>query len=635
MNNKEVPAGQEEEIEAQNVNENLEENKTEQEPATTMETLLEEEGLELDFPKKGEIRKGVIASIKQSEIFVSVGAKSEGIISGKEFEQIPTEERQALEVGQEIPVYIISIDSKNGYVILSYNRAREEQDWEEVEALKESGGSYESSIIGYNKGGLIVPIGKLRGFVPASQVSSLRRVSFADGETPEQRWGKMVGETINVCVIEVDRSRRRLILSEKMALNETRETLKDRLLEELHEGDIRKGRVTSLADFGAFVNIDGADGLVHLSEVSWERIKHPKEVLHIGQEVDVKVISIDREKKRIGLSIRQLQEDPWVGKVAHLKEGMLVEGTITHIASFGAFAKIEGDLEGLIHVSELSSQRVEHPKEVVHEGEVLTLRIIKIDQERHRIGLSLRKVDSPAYADFDWKMALADEVVNVKAEEAGEAVVEAAEAVETAEQTESLQEAAEETAEVAAVEAAVESAEAIEAADDAEAAKEEAVEAIDKAVEAEGIAEIEGEEADQAVEAAVVAETLVEETLDTGDEALVELAEEVAETAEEKAGKEVAEAVEAAAAAEEAKETAKEAVAEAVEAEIAAKEEVEEAAEVIEDAVVAQEVAEVVEEAKEEAIEEAADAEEEAAEAVEEAEEVEEAIESEENDQEA
>ncbi len=190
----------------------------------------------------------------------------------------------------------------------------------------------------------------------------------------------------------------------------TRESLKDRLLDDLEEGTVRTGRVTSLADFGAFVNIQGADGLVHLSEISWERIQHPSEVLEIGQEVPVKVISVDRERKRIGLSIRQLQDDPWKEKVAHLREGSLVEGTITHLAKFGAFAKIGEDLEGLIHVSELSEQRITHPKEVLHEGEVVTLRVIRIDPERRRIGLSLRKVDSPAYADLDWKMALADEV---------------------------------------------------------------------------------------------------------------------------------------------------------------------------------------------------------------------------------
>jgi small subunit ribosomal protein S1 len=226
----------------------------------------------------------------------------------------------------------------------------------------------------------------------------------------------MVGEPAKVKVIEVDRERRRLILSERQALQETRETLKDRLLEELGEGDIRTGRVTSLADFGAFVNIEGADGLVHLSEISWDRIQHPSEVLKVGQEVKVKVISVDQERKRIGLSIRQLQADPWLTKAEGLKEGMLVEGTITHLTKFGAFARLDEDLEGLIHVSELSEQRIGHPKEVVHEGDTLTLRVIKIDPERRRIGLSLRKVDSPAYADLDWKMALAEEVGKSKGE---------------------------------------------------------------------------------------------------------------------------------------------------------------------------------------------------------------------------
>ncbi len=377
----------------------------------SMESLLEEQGLSLDFPNQGEIRQGVIATIRDNEILVSVGTKSEGVISGRELEQIPADERNSFKVGQEIPVFVLAPEDANGNVVLSYLRAREEKDWEIVDSLLASGESYPSKVIGYNKGGLIVPVGGLRGFVPASQISLTRR--SAGNESPEQRWGKMVGEDMNVRVIEVDRERRRLILSERMALSETRETLKDRLLDELAEGTVRTGRVTSLADFGAFVNIEGADGLVHLSEISWDRIQHPNEVLKIGQEVKVKVISVDRDRKRIGLSIRQLQEDPWVQKVGYLKEGMLVEGTITHLTKFGAFARLNEDLEGLIHVSELSEQRVTHPKEVLHEGEVVTLRVIKIDPERRRIGLSLRKVDSPAYADLDWKMALADEVGKV------------------------------------------------------------------------------------------------------------------------------------------------------------------------------------------------------------------------------
>lgn len=382
----------------------------------SMQSLLDEQGLSLDFPTQGEIRQGFIATIRDNEILVSIGTKSEGVIYGRELEQIPQEEREAFVVGQEIPVFVVAPEDASGNVVLSYVRAREEKDWEDVEAMLESGDPISSKVIGYNKGGLIVPVGQLRGFVPASQISLLRRTS-AGNESPDQRYGKMVGDEIDVRIIEVDRARRRLILSERLALQETRETLKDRLLDELGEGSVRTGRVTSLADFGAFVNIDGADGLVHMSEISWERIQHPNEVLKVGQEVKVKVISVDRDRKRIGLSIRQLQEDPWLQKVGELKEGMLVQGTITHLTKFGAFAKLDEDMEGLVHVSELSEQRIGHPKEVVHEGDVLTLRVIKIDAERRRIGLSLRKVDSAAYTDLDWKMALADEVDTPQSEE--------------------------------------------------------------------------------------------------------------------------------------------------------------------------------------------------------------------------
>jgi len=264
-----------------------------------------------------------------------------------------------------------------------------------------------------------------------------------------------------VRVIEVDRERRRLILSERAALQETRETLKDRLLDELKEGDVRKGRVTSVADFGAFVNIDGADGLVHLSEISWERIQHPNEVLSVGQEVEVKVISVDRDRKRIGLSLRQLQPDPWMKQVGHLKEGQLIEAKITHLTKFGAFARLDDDLEGLIHVSELSEHRIAHPKEVVKEGDQVTLRVIKIDPERRRIGLSLRKVDSAAYSDLDWKMVMAEEV-----EEAQEAI----------ESTESPVEPEKPTPEDALVVEAAEDTEETEGADETEVAEEQAEE---------------------------------------------------------------------------------------------------------------------------------------------------------------
>ncbi|MBN2149498.1 MAG: S1 RNA-binding domain-containing protein [Anaerolineales bacterium] len=396
----------------------------------SMESLLSEEGLTLDFPKQGEIRTGVIASIGDNEIMVSVGTKSEGVISGREKEQIPVETLDTFQVGMEIPVYVLNPEDQNGTLVLSYIRAREEQDWELVEDLMRSGDAYDGVIIGYNKGGLIVPVGTLRGFVPASQVSVMRRPEGGQDASPDTRWSKMVNEPIKVQVIEVDRARHRLILSERSALQETRETIKDRLLDELEEGSARTGRVTSLADFGAFVNIDGADGLVHLSEISWDRIEHPNEVLRVGQEVKVKIIAVDQERKRIGLSIRQLLPDPWLVKVEHLKEGQLVEGTITHLTKFGAFARLDNELEGLIHISELSENRINHPKEVVKEGDVVALRVIRIDAERRRIGLSKRKVDSPAYLDMDWKMELASEIGEASLTTTPEESVGAAEVVE-------------------------------------------------------------------------------------------------------------------------------------------------------------------------------------------------------------
>jgi small subunit ribosomal protein S1 len=373
----------------------------------SMESLMKGQDSGLEFPSQGEIRKGVIAGISSTQILVSVGAKSEGIITGRELEQIPAADREVLKVGQEIPVYVVNPEDQNGNVVLSFVRAQEFIGWDVVEKMVETGEEFEGKIEGYNKGGVIVPVHGLRGFVPASQISMNRR-NATPGDTPDARWAKMIGQAITIRVIEVDRARRRLILSERAANPESRQSLKERIIEELKEGEIRTGRVTSLADFGAFVNINGADGLVHLSEISWERIQHPSEALEVGQEVKVKIISIDREKKRIGLSIRALQDDPWQDKVNKFKVGMLVEGTITRLTKFGAFARLEGDVEGLIHISEISENRIEHPKEALHEGDVVNLRVIRIDPEQRRIGLSLRKVDSAQFADLDMKSLTAD-----------------------------------------------------------------------------------------------------------------------------------------------------------------------------------------------------------------------------------
>ncbi len=374
-----------------------------------MAALLESEDYELNTPRRGEIRVGTIVRATEADVLVDIGAKSEGVISTRELEQLPEDQRATLDVGKEINVYVIRPGGRSGAPELSLVRAEEEQDWQKAEQLLESKEIFEGEVTGYNKGGLIVKMGQLRGFVPASQVSLSRR-RRADGETPEDRWGKMVGEHLVAKVIEVDRQRNRLILSERSAAREAREALKERLISELALGEVRTGHVISLADFGAFVDIGGADGLVHISEISWKRVSNPREVLSVGQEVKVKVLGVDAERNRISLSIRELEENPWEMILDRYDEGQLVEGTITKLTKFGAFAKLTGledyGIEGLVHISELSDRHIAHPSEVVEEGQVLTLRVIRVDAIRHRIGLSLKRVESSDYADMDWEAAV-------------------------------------------------------------------------------------------------------------------------------------------------------------------------------------------------------------------------------------
>ena len=375
--------------------------------ANPMQSLLDSDS-GMTMPRRGEIREGVIARITPGEVLVDVGAKSEGVITGRELETLDAAMRQSLVVGQTVLVYVMDPEDRNGNIVLSLSRAKEEKDWRTAEALLASQEVYTGPIAGFNKGGLIVKIGNVRGFIPASQLSAARR-RRSEGETPEQKWGRMVGETTQVKVIEVDRSRNRLILSERAAVKESREAQKDRLLSEIKVGEVRKGHVISLAEFGAFVDIGGADGLVHLSELSWKRVNHPNEILKVGQEVEVVVLNVDRERKRIGLSMKRREDDPWLAIQKKYQVGQLVAATITKLTKFGAFARIEGedDIEGLIHISELAEGHIDHPKDVVAEGQNVTLRVVKVDAEKRRMGLSLKRVASSAYADTDWEQVAA------------------------------------------------------------------------------------------------------------------------------------------------------------------------------------------------------------------------------------
>ena len=365
-------------------------------------TSLLESGYGMSQLTKGEVREGKITRITHSEILVDVGAKSEGVIGGKELETIDAKTRGSLQEGQDILVYVVDPEDDNGNVVLSFNRAQQERDWRDAEDLLDSQEVYKGQIAGYNKGGLIVKVGNVRGFVPASQMSAARR-RRSEGDSPEQKWAKMVNEPIMVKVVEVDRERNRLILSERAAAKETREMQREKLLSELKVGDICTGHVISIAPFGVFVDVGGADGLVHLSELTWKRIEHPKEILKVGQEVKVQVLNVEKDRKRIGLSMKRLEGDPWERVTQQYKIGQLVEGTITKLTKFGAFARIKGndEIEGLIHISELSDGRIQHPKDVVQEGQTYALRIVKIEPDKRRIGLSLKEVGSARYLDSD------------------------------------------------------------------------------------------------------------------------------------------------------------------------------------------------------------------------------------------
>ncbi len=353
--------------------------------------------------KRGDVVDGTVVATSPTAVTVDIGGKAEGIIPSRELERMSRETTETLTVGAQIKVYVVNPNDHNGNVLLSVNRAEEELDWEKAEEYRQSQQVYNSIVAGYNKGGLIVRFGRLRGFVPQSQISPDRRQS-ADAGTPEERWSGMVKEPIAIKVMEVDRSRNRLILSERAADRESRETRKERLISDLAVGQTREGRVVSLVDFGAFVDIGGAEGLVHLTELTWQHITHPREVVKVGQSVKVEVISVDPVRKRIGLSMKKHEADPWDAVASQYTIGQLVQGRITKLTKFGAFAQLVDtpEIEGLVHISELADQRVNHPKEVVNEGDTLTLRVVKIDIENRRLGLSLKRVNSAEYLDMDW-----------------------------------------------------------------------------------------------------------------------------------------------------------------------------------------------------------------------------------------
>jgi small subunit ribosomal protein S1 len=284
-------------------------------------------------------------------------------------------------------------ETPEGHAIVSLKRARMERQWRIAQEQYERGDLLEAKVIDFNKGGLIVDLDGIRGFVPISQILNLKREDTADSAETNAKLQAMVGRTLQLKIIEINRNRNRLILSERLAVQEWRTKRREELLNELQVGEVRKGTVSNLANFGAFIDLGGADGLVHISQLAWSRVNHPSEVLHIGQEVEVQVLGVDKEKKKIALSIKRAEVDPWTTVEQRYQVGQIVKGIITKIAPFGAFARIEDGVEGLIHLSELLPGQ--DPKTALHEGQELALRILRIESDRRRLGLSVRQAVEP------------------------------------------------------------------------------------------------------------------------------------------------------------------------------------------------------------------------------------------------
>ncbi len=577
---------------------------------TTMEELLAEQDSDIKSFKHGDVVEGTVVRIDKDEILVDIGAKSEGVVSNRELFGRHAESAPELNIGDVVLVYVLQPESPEGHVVLSLRRAGLERKWRSMQELFEAGTIIDAPVIDHNKGGLIVDCG-IRGFVPISQIVDFPR--RPQNEQPRdaaqeiaEKLQPYIGRKLRLKILEVNRKANRLILSEKVALYEERREKRDELFSSLQVNQKVTGNVRSIAPFGIFIDLGGIDGLVHKSELSWNKVNNPEAGYKVGDEVEAEVIDINHERGRISLSIRRLQPDPWESTVADFKVGDVIDGTVTKLVNFGAFVRVREGLEGLIHISELSHQRVAHPGDVVHEGQVLKLKIISLDSERHRLGLSLKQAEEPpvrpapepgtstpsvaptgerrerrerrerpdrGYAPTDAKAepeggidtTLAAAFAQVRSQlAAAEAEAKVEQAVETAVEAEIVIEAAREI-EVEAVETALEAEAVIEAAEDVEA------EAIAEAIEAEAVID--------AVDAGAIEDpVLAEEVLEAAEVIEVEAvetaleAEAVIEAAEEVEAEAIAEAIEAEVVIEAVEEAAEEAAAEAIAAEVVAEE---------------------------------------------------------------
>jgi small subunit ribosomal protein S1 len=439
---------------------------------------------------EGDVVNGKVVRIDKDEVLVDIGYKAEGVIPSNELSiRKSVNPAEEVELGEEVDALVLTKEDAEGRLILSKKRARFEKAWRRIEVAADSGEPVEGSVIEVVKGGLILDLG-VRGFLPASLVD-IRRVHNLD---------EFMGQTLECKVIELNRSRNNVVLSRRAVLEEERKEVREQILTRLEPGQVVEGKISNIVDFGAFVDLDGIDGLIHISELSWSHVNHPSEVVSIGDTVKIKVLDIDRDRQRISLGLKQTQEDPWQRVISTHRPGDVLEGTVTKVVAFGAFVEILPGVEGLVHISELADHHVENPSEVVEPGSKLNVKILEIDEDRRRLSLSIKRVENQNMPMLDLSAQIA--AANAAANPDGEAAVIDGDAEEAAIDLAEDSAVEDQEVESPAVETETVAAEVPEGAT-AEAAVEEA-----SAAEAEAPAEV---EAAAPVEEAPVAEAPVEE----------------------------------------------------------------------------------------------------------------------------
>jgi small subunit ribosomal protein S1 len=348
-----------------------------------------EAGQDFDVPDRGDLREGVIVEIRPSELLVNIGSKRDGIVPQSDLAKLDPEFVKNLQEGQTVDVVVSRHADDEGIYHLSMADALQQRDWITAQKMMDSGEITSHQVIGYNKGGLTVEFFSLRGFVPASHVMDMAR-NLSEDQRRSELEGR-IGGTMRLKVIEVDR-----VMSQMLAEREYQTQQREKLLTTLKVGDVLRGEVRSLRPFGAFIDLGGADGLLHVSEIGWAPLNHPREALQIGQEIDVQVIRLDPENQRIGLSRKRLLANPWTDIESRYAVGQVVSVIITRVVDFGAFAQVEPGVEGLVHISELADISVAEPLKTVRPGDTINAKIWRIDQKRQRIGLSIRQAQDAA-----------------------------------------------------------------------------------------------------------------------------------------------------------------------------------------------------------------------------------------------